>query len=88
MRAARAGDAADRAAAKKQAERREQEMAERLAQILQQMDSECRSCEECFDMDYTLGACADQMCSKHAQQHGELVLRQSGAATAGAISLA
>ena len=83
-----AADAADQAAAKKQAERREQEMAERRARRLQQMNSECLSCSECFDMDYMLGPCAEQMCSKHRQRHGELVLRQSGAATTGAVSLA
>ena len=84
----RAVEAADEAAARRQRERREQEMAERRARICQQMDSECRSCKDCFDMDYQLGRCVDQMCSKHMQRHSELVLRQSGAATAGAISLA
>ncbi len=84
----RAADAADEAAAARQRERREQEMAERRARIWQQMDSECRSCKDCFDMDYRLGPCVDQMCSKHRQRHSELVLRQSGAATTGAVSLA
>ena len=84
----RAAEAADQAAARRQRERREQEMAERRARILQQMDSECRSCKGCFDMDYQLGRCVDQMCSKHRQRHSELVLRQSGAATTGAVSLA
>ena len=85
----RAADAADEAAAARQRERREQEMAERRTRIWQQMDSECRSCKDCFDMDYQLGRCVDQMCSKHRQRHSELVLRQSGAATrAGAVSLA
>ena len=82
----RAADAADEAAARRQRERREQEMAERRARIWQQMDSECRGCKDCFDMDYQLGRCVDQMCSKHRQRHSELVLRQSGAATTGAAT--
>ena len=82
----RAADAADEAAARRQRERLEQEMAERRARTWQQMDSECRSCKDCFDMDYQLGRCVDQMCSKHMQRHSELVLRQSGAATTGAAT--
>ena len=81
--------AADQAVQAERAERREQDMAERRARVLQQMDSECRRCEECVDMDYlVLGPGADLMCSKHARRHSELVLRQTDAATAGAVSLA
>ena len=81
--------AADQAVQAERAERRERDAAERRARVLQQMDSECRRCEECVDMDYlVLGPGADLMCSKHARRHSELVLRQADAATAGAVSLA
>ena len=81
--------AADQAELAERAERRERDTAERRARALQQMDSECRRCEECVDMDYlVLGPGADLMCSKHARRHSELVLRQTDAATAGAVSLA
>ena len=81
--------AADQAELAERAERRQRETAERRALALQQIDSECRRCSECVDMDYlVLGPGADLMCSKHARRHSELVLRQTDAATAGAVSLA
>ena len=65
---------ADRVELAERAERREQDTKERRARALQQIDSECRGCAECADMDYVIcGPAADLMCSKHTRRYNELV---------------
>ena len=63
--------AADRV---ERAARREQDTQARRAWALQQIDSECRGCAQCADMDYVIyGPAADLMCSKHTRRYNELV---------------
>ena len=66
--------AADRAELAERAARREQDTQARRAWALQEIDSECRGCARCADMDYAIhGPAADLMCSKHTRRYNELV---------------
>ena len=65
---------ADRLELAERAERREKDTKERRARALQKIDSECRGCAQCADMDYVIcGPAADLMCSKHTRRYNELV---------------
>ena len=47
---------------------------ERRAMALEEIDSKCRGCEQCSEMEYLIhGPAADLMCSKHAKQYEEIV---------------
>ena len=65
---------ADRVELAERAARREQDTQARRAWALQEIDSECRGCAQCADMDYVIcGPAADLMCSKHTRRYNELV---------------
>ena len=56
---------------REQDERNKQEC---RALALEEIDSKCRGCKQCIEMDYvTHGPDADLMCSKHAKQYEEIV---------------
>ena len=61
----------DLALRREQDERNKQEC---RALALEEIDSKCRGCKQCNEMDYVIhGPDADLMCSKHAKQYEEIV---------------